>query len=76
MFNLNYERKNECQYLKNSDQFAFNFNLLRSKFKVPKLNAVRELRLLLTFNAQAWLLLLDFDCLLLVFASDLSTDSL
>ena len=42
--NLNFERKNERQYLKNSDQFAFTFKFLRLKFKVQKSNAVRERR--------------------------------
>ncbi len=42
--NLNFERKNERQYLKKSDQFAFTFKFLRLKFKVRKLNAVRERR--------------------------------
>ena len=45
--------KNPANYSKNGVQFAFAFKFWRSKFKVRKMNAVRERKLLLAFIPQA-----------------------
>ncbi len=46
-------QKRTANYSKNGVQFAFEFKFWRSKFKVRKMNAVREHKLLLAFIAQA-----------------------
>ena len=46
-------QKRTANYSKNGVQFAFEFKFWRSKFKVRKMNAVRERKLLLAFIAQA-----------------------